>query len=202
LGAATPAGTPAAPPFRPGLEGVPATQSAICDIDGLKGILSYRGYAVDDLAAQSSFLETAYLLVWGALPTASQLEDFQQEVQMHRRVSFRIRDMMKSFPSAGHPMDALQSSAASLGLFYSRRALDNPEYIYGAVVRLIERMASVRWGGNNGSTVTGEAPMCRRCTCTCDALHMHTLAHASVALALALARVVQAFHHAAKRCGL
>ena len=143
LDAGTPAGTPAAPPFRPGLEGVPATQSAICDIDGLKGILSYRGYAVDDLASQSSFLETAYLLVWGALPTASQLADFQQEVQMHRRVSFRIRDMMKSFPSAGHPMDALQSSAASLGLFYSRRALDNPEYIYGAVVRLIAKIPTM-----------------------------------------------------------
>ena len=134
---------PAAPPFRPGLEGVPATQSAICDIDGQKGILTYRGYTVDDLASQSSFLETAYLLVWGTLPTASQLEDFQQEVQMHRRVSFRIRDMMKSFPSAGHPMDALQSSAASLGLFYSRRALDNPEYIYGAVVRLIAKIPTM-----------------------------------------------------------
>ncbi|MCX5942147.1 MAG: citrate synthase [Cyanobacteria bacterium] len=143
LGAGTAAETPTAPPFRPGLEGVPATQSAICDIDGQKGILSYRGYAVEDLAAQSSFLETAYLLVWGALPTASQLEDFQQEVQMHRRVSFRIRDMMKSFPSAGHPMDALQSSAASLGLFYSRRALDNPEYIYGAVVRLIAKIPTM-----------------------------------------------------------
>jgi len=143
LGAGTPAETPTAPPFRPGLEGVPATQSAICDIDGQKGILSYRGYAVDDLAAQSSFLETAYLLVWGVLPTASQLEDFQHEVQMHRRVSFRIRDMMKSFPSAGHPMDALQSSAASLGLFYSRRALDNPEYIYGAVVRLIAKIPTM-----------------------------------------------------------
>jgi len=134
---------PAAPPFRPGLEGVPATQSAICDIDGQQGILSYRGYAVDDLAAQSSFLETAYLLVWGTLPTASQLGEFQHEVQMHRRVSFRIRDMMKSFPSAGHPMDALQSSAASLGLFYSRRALDNPEYIYGAVVRLIAKIPTM-----------------------------------------------------------
>ena len=143
LGAGMPAGTPAAPPFRPGLEGVPATQSAICDIDGLKGILSYRGYAVDDLAAQSSFLETAYLLVWGALPTASQLGDFQQEVQMHRRVSFRIRDMMKCFPASGHPMDALQSSAASLGLFYSRRALDNPEYIYSAVIRLIAKIPTM-----------------------------------------------------------
>jgi citrate synthase len=79
----------------------------------------------------------------GASPTASQLADFQHEVQMHRRVSFRIRDMMKSFPWPGHPTDALQSSAASLGLFDSRRALDNPEYIYGAAVRLIAKIPTM-----------------------------------------------------------
>lgn len=132
-----------APVYRPGLEGVPATQSAVCDIDGQQGILSYRGYRVEDLAAQSTFLETTYLLIWGELPDAEQLAAFEQEVQMHRRVSFRIRDMMKSFPSQGHPMDALQASAASLGLFYSRRALDNPEYIYGAVVRLIAKIPTM-----------------------------------------------------------
>ncbi|WP_416238387.1 citrate synthase [Synechococcus sp. CCY9202] len=131
------------PPFRPGLEGVPATQSAICDIDGQQGLLTYRGYDVDELADRSSFLETAYLLIWGDLPTASQLASFQHEVQMHRRVSFRIRDMMKCFPATGHPMDALQSSAASLGLFYSRRALDNPEYIFEAVVRLIAKIPTM-----------------------------------------------------------
>ena len=136
-GAATPA------PFRPGLEGVPATQSSICDIDGQQGVLTYRGYPVDQLVSSSSFLETAYLLIWGELPTAEQLQEFEQEVQMHRRVSFRIRDMMKCFPSGGHPMDALQSSAASLGLFYSRRALDNPEYIVSAVVRLIAKIPTM-----------------------------------------------------------
>ena len=136
-GAATPA------PFRPGLEGVPATQSSICDIDGQRGVLTYRGYPVDQLASSSSFLETAYLLIWGELPTSEQLQEFEQEVQMHRRVSFRIRDMMKCFPSGGHPMDALQSSAASLGLFYSRRALDNPEYIVSAVVRLIAKIPTM-----------------------------------------------------------
>lgn len=136
-GAATPA------PFRPGLEGVPATQSSICDIDGQRGVLTYRGYPVDQLASSSSFLETAYLLIWGELPTAEQLQEFEHEVQMHRRVSFRIRDMMKCFPSGGHPMDALQSSAASLGLFYSRRALDNPEYIVSAVVRLIAKIPTM-----------------------------------------------------------
>ena len=122
---------------------MPATQSSICDIDGQRGVLTYRGYPVDQLASSSSFLETAYLLIWGELPTSEQLQEFEQEVQMHRRVSFRIRDMMKCFPSGGHPMDALQSSAASLGLFYSRRALDNPEYIVSAVVRLIAKIPTM-----------------------------------------------------------
>ncbi len=129
--------------LRPGLEGVPVTQSAICDIDGLQGNLTYRGYPIGELASQSSFLETTYLLIWGDLPSPQQLRDFEAEVQMHRRVSFRVRDMMKCFPASGHPMDALQSCAASLGLFYSRRAIDNPQYIYDAVVRLIAKIPTM-----------------------------------------------------------
>ena len=129
--------------LRPGLDGVPATQSSICDIDGEQGLLTYRGYPMQDLAANSSFLETAYLLIWGELPSSDQLADFEHAVQMHRRVSFRVRDMMKCFPASGHPMDALQSSAASLGLFYSRRAIDDPQYIYDAVVRLIAKIPTM-----------------------------------------------------------
>ncbi len=129
--------------LRPGLEGVPVTQSAICDIDGNKGELNYRGYPIAELAAKSSFLETTYLLIWGELPSANQLRDFEEAIQMHRRLSFRVRDMMKCFPASGHPMDALQSSAASLGLFYSRRAIDDPEYIYDAVVRLIAKIPTM-----------------------------------------------------------
>ncbi|MEB3156237.1 MAG: citrate synthase [Cyanobacteriota bacterium] len=131
------------PVFRPGLEGVPATQSAICDIDGQRGLLTYRGYPLEQLARNSRFLETAYLLIWGELPTYFQLRDFEDEVKMHRRVSFRIRDMMKCFPANGHPMDALQASAASLGLFYSRRDLDDPQYIMDAVVRLIAKIPTM-----------------------------------------------------------
>ena len=141
--AVQPAAAVALSAFRPGLEGVPATQSAICDIDGQRGVLTYRGVPVDQLARNSSFLETAYLLIWGELPTIFQLNDFQQEVQMHRRVSFRIRDMMKCFPASGHPMDALQASAASLGLFYSRRALYDPQYVTEAVVRLIAKIPTM-----------------------------------------------------------
>ena len=129
--------------LRPGLDGVPATQSSICDIDGQQGLLTYRGFPMAELATNSSFLETAFLLIWGELPTRDQLAGFEHQVQMHRRVSFRVRDMMKCFPATGHPMDALQSSAASLGLFYSRRAIDDPQYIYDAVVRLIAKIPTM-----------------------------------------------------------
>ena len=129
--------------LKPGLEGIPVTQSSICDIDGQKGHLLYRGYKIEELAQKSSFLETAFLLIWGELPTNSELRNFEAEVQMHRRLSFRVRDMMKCFPASGHPMDALQSSAASLGLFYSRRAIDDPKYVYNAVIRLIAKIPTM-----------------------------------------------------------
>ena len=129
--------------LKPGLEGIPVTKSSICDIDGQKGKLLYRGYSIEELAQKSSFLETAFLLIWGELPTAIELSNFEAEVQMHRRLSFRVRDMMKCFPASGHPMDALQSSAASLGLFYSRRAIDDPKYVYNAVIRLIAKIPTM-----------------------------------------------------------
>tara|TARA_Y100001978_G_scaffold200342_1_gene216424 strand:- start:1314 stop:2456 length:1143 start_codon:yes stop_codon:yes gene_type:complete len=129
--------------FKPGLEGIPVTKSSICDIDGIKGRLLYRGYDIEELAQKSSFLETTFLLIWGELPTIRELRNFEEEVQMHRRLSFRVRDMMKCFPSSGHPMDALQSSAASLGLFYSRRAIDDPKYVYNAVIRLIAKIPTM-----------------------------------------------------------
>ncbi len=129
--------------LKPGLEGVPVTNSGICEINGTEGKLNYRGYPISELAQKSSFLETAFLLIWGELPTENELQQFEKDVQMHRRVSFRIRDMLKCFPESGHPMDALQASAASLGLFYSRRAIDDPKYIYDAVVRLIAKIPTM-----------------------------------------------------------
>uniref|UniRef100_UPI002FE4FB77 Citrate synthase n=1 Tax=Synechococcus elongatus (strain ATCC 33912 / PCC 7942 / FACHB-805) TaxID=1140 RepID=UPI002FE4FB77 len=129
--------------FRPGLEGVPATLSSISFVDGQRGVLEYRGISIEQLAQQSSFLETAYLLIWGHLPTQQELTEFEHEIRYHRRIKFRIRDMMKCFPDSGHPMDALQASAAALGLFYSRRALDDPEYIRAAVVRLLAKIPTM-----------------------------------------------------------
>jgi len=123
--------------YKPGLEGIPAAQSSISYVDGQKGILEYRGIRIEELAEKSTFLETAYLLIWGELPTQEELKEFEHEVLFHRRIKYRIRDMMKCFPESGHPMDALQASAAALGLFYSLRDLHNPVYIRTAAVRLI-----------------------------------------------------------------
>jgi citrate synthase len=129
--------------YRPGLEGIPVTQSAISFVDGQRGILEYRGISIEDLAVKSTFLETSYLLIWGELPTQQELADFEHEIQFHRRIKYRIRDMMKCFPESGHPMDALQASAAGLGLFYARRNLDNPVYIRAASVRLLAKIPTM-----------------------------------------------------------
>ncbi len=129
--------------YKPGLEGIPAAISSISHVNGKAGILEYRGINITELASQGSFLETAYLLIWGELPTAEQLQEFQTEILYHRRIKYRIRDMMKCFPETGHPMDALQTSAAALGLFYSRRALNDPEYIRKAVVRLLAKIPTM-----------------------------------------------------------
>lgn len=125
--------------YRPGLEGIPATQSSISFVDGQRGILEYRGISIEELASHSTFLETSYLLIWGTLPSKDELTEFEHEIRYHRRLKYRIRDMMKCFPESGHPMDALQACAAALGLFYSRRALDDPDYIRAAVVRLLAK---------------------------------------------------------------
>lgn len=129
--------------YKPGLEGVPATQSGISFLDGQAGILEYRGIRIEELAQHSSFVETAYLLIWGVLPSRAELEAFEHQIRYHRRLKYRIRDMMKCFPESGHPMDALQASAAALGLFYSRRALDDPIYIQKAVVRLLAKIPTM-----------------------------------------------------------
>ncbi len=129
--------------YRPGLEGVPATQSSISYVDGQEGILEYRGIRIEDIAQNSSFLETAYLLIWGGLPTQQELQDFQHQIQYHRRLKYRIRDMMKCFPESGHPMDALQACAAALGLFHSRRELEDPAYVQDAVVRLLAKIPTM-----------------------------------------------------------
>jgi citrate synthase len=137
------------PEYYPGLAGVPAAKSSISfvgitpDETAKRGILEYRGIPIQALAQHSSFVETAFLLIWGRLPDKQELAAFSRDIYSHRRIKYRIRDMMKCFPETGHPMDALQASAAALGLFYSRRALDNPEYVRAAVIRLLAKIPTM-----------------------------------------------------------
>jgi len=136
--------------YLPGLAGVPATKSNISDIDGEKGILAYRGYPIEQLAAESSFEETALLLLDGRLPTASELAEFDQQLKDNRHVKYHIRDLMKTLPESGHPMDMLQTAVASLGMFYSgNECLTGGDecrdlnYIHNMTVKMLSRMATL-----------------------------------------------------------
>jgi citrate synthase len=136
--------------YLPGLAGVPATKSNISDIDGEKGILAYRGFPIEQLAEHSTFEETCMLLLDGRLPTRTQLEDFDQRLRNNRRTQFHIRDLMKTFPSTGHPMDMLQTAVASLGMFYPGNecltgadACQDLNYIHNMTVKIIARMSTI-----------------------------------------------------------
>jgi len=104
--------------YSPGLAGIPVTKSKISFVDGQAGHLEYCGIDIEKLAEHSSFEETSYLLLYGKLPTAQELSSFDQKLPHHRRIKFRIRDIMKCFPESAHPMDSLQTTIAALGMFY------------------------------------------------------------------------------------
>lgn len=129
--------------FMPGLAGVPAAKSAISDVDGEKGILEYRGIRVEALCERSSFLETAYLLLFGQLPTQTQFHRWMDDVTHHRRIKFRIVDLLKCLPEQGHPMDALQAAVAALGMFYPGRNVKAVENNYLSAVRLVAKLPTI-----------------------------------------------------------
>ena len=129
--------------FMPGLAGVPAARSAVSDVDGQAGILEYRGIRIETLCERSSFLETAWLLLFGRLPTQVQLAKFTDDVTCHRRIKYRIVDLIKCLPEHGHPMDALQAAVAALGMFYPGRNVKDVENNYWSAVRLIAKMPTI-----------------------------------------------------------
>ncbi|MDX8394808.1 MAG: citrate synthase [Mariprofundaceae bacterium] len=104
--------------YSPGLAGIPVAESSVSFVDGKEGHLEYRGIDIEQLAENSSFEETSFLLLYGHLPTTDELASFDDDLRHHRRIKFRIRDIMKCFPESAHPMDSLQSSIAALGMFY------------------------------------------------------------------------------------
>jgi citrate synthase len=131
------------PDYSPGLSGVPAAKSKISYLDGQKGILEYRGFRIELLAEKSDFIETTYLLLFGRLPTASELHRFSTDLCSHRLIKYRITDLMKCLPEHGHPMDALQAAVAALGMFYPAKHVQDPEVQYHSSVRLISKLPTI-----------------------------------------------------------
>ena len=136
--------------YLPGLEGVPATRSNISDLDGNAGILTYRGYPIEELALNSTFEETSLLLLDGRLPTRNQLARFDAELRSNRVVKYNVREIMKYLPATGHPMEMLQTAIASLGMFYpgdecltGSLACEDTNYVHDMSVKIIARMPTL-----------------------------------------------------------
>jgi citrate synthase len=126
-----------------GLADVPVAKSAVSSIDGKRALLSYRGIPVETLAKESSYEETAWLLLHGTLPTQRQLADFHHQLRQRRKVHYKLIEVIKNYPSTGHPMDALQSSVAALGMFYPARDVTDTSTNWEATLRLIATMPTL-----------------------------------------------------------
>jgi citrate synthase len=129
--------------YKPGLEDVPAAKSAISFLDGRKARLEYRGIPVEVLARESNFEEVCWLLIRGELPTQKQLADFDGELRQRRAIHFRLKDMIRCLPADGHPMDALHSTVAALGMFYPCPNVQDPARNWDATCRLIAAMPTL-----------------------------------------------------------
>ena len=158
-----PATCQGAPPsqieLRPGLADVPVAESAISFIDGKNARLEYRGVAVETLATESCFEETTYLLLKGDLPSQKQLADFDDQLRGHRRMKFRLIDLIKCLPETGHPMYALQAAVAAMGMFRTRLAMSPTPRATGS-----PRFAWLLLSGHCGCRLSWHPPR-RRADC-------------------------------------
>mgnify|MGYP001245325589 FL=1 len=103
--------------YDPGYKNTGHCISDITYLDGENGILRYRGYSVEELCQKKSFLEVAYLLIFGDLPTKSQLDDFQNDIREEALVDEDLKQIFKSFPKSAHPMGILSSLTSALIAF-------------------------------------------------------------------------------------
>ncbi len=129
--------------IQPGLEGVPVAESAVSFIDGKRARLEYRGIAVETLARESCFEETAWLLLKGDLPSQKELADFDDQLRHRRRIKYKLRDLIKVLPESGRPMGALQAAVAAMGMFYPSRDVTNPQSNWDSAVRLVAKLPTV-----------------------------------------------------------
>ena len=121
-----------------------ACTSAITYIDGDAGILRYRGYPIDELAEQASFLQVAWLLIYGELPTPEQLAGFEQRIQKHTMLHEDLREFFGGFPRDAHPMAVLSSAVSALSTFY-QDSLDpfDPDHVEISTVRLLAKLPTI-----------------------------------------------------------
>ena len=125
-----------------------ATESSITELDGEAGILRYRGYPIEQLAEKSSYLEVAYLLIHGELPTSEQFEQWRYDIIHHTFIHENVRKrFMEGFHYDAHPMGILVSSAAALSTFYPEaKDIEDPANLDRQIVRLIAKMPTLAAG--------------------------------------------------------
>ncbi len=128
----------------PGYGNTGACTSAITFLDGEDGILRYRGYPIEQLAQHSTFLEVAYLLIWGELPTREQLDRFVSEVTHHTLIREEMRHFFDSFPSDAHPMAVLASGTVGMSNFYpDSQNIFDPDAVEITINRLIAKLPTL-----------------------------------------------------------
>jgi citrate synthase len=135
-----------------GYKNTGATKSAITFLDGDKGILRYRGYAIEDLAEKSNFLEVAHLLIFGELPNKKQYDQFSHDIKTHTLVHEDIKKILDGFPSSAHPMGVVASLFCSQTAFYPESLDPNRpnELIYLSIVRAMAKMPTfAAWAYKN-----------------------------------------------------
>jgi citrate synthase len=129
--------------YDPGYGNTGACASDITFIDGEEGILRYRGYDVADLAAKCEFIEVAYLLVHGSLPTAAQRENYARLLNRHSMIHEDMREFFSNYPEHSHPMAILSAMAVSLSSFYPELNTDVKEDVDMTVTRLLSKLRTI-----------------------------------------------------------
>src|SRR5689334_9819050 len=128
----------------PGFVNTAACSSAITYIDGDAGILRYRGYPIEQLAEKASFLEVAWLLIYGELPTEEELTGFKKQIRKHTMLHEDMREFFGGFPTDAHPMAVLSSAVSALSTFY-QDSLDpfDEDHVEMSTIRLMAKMPTI-----------------------------------------------------------
>ncbi|MFK4837133.1 citrate synthase [Microbacterium sp. ZW T2_14] len=118
-----------------------ATKSAITYIDGDQGVLRYRGYPIEQLAKNSTYLEVAWLLIYGELPTADELGEFDEKIRRHTLLHEDLKRFFSALPHTAHPMSVLSSAVSALSTYYEHQSdPNNPEHVELNTIRMLAKL--------------------------------------------------------------